>query len=106
MKELQARFGLFTAGSARGTIDILLSGIRRGGESERALSNRPADQVRAYERELILNRFVEMVNEVRFNAGQIPTQDVEQSKYYRLDVEIKLLQAKAQAGRDAGKKGN
>jgi RNA polymerase sigma factor (sigma-70 family) len=100
MKELDARFRLFTAGSARGTIDVLLAGIRRAGEAERALSSRQADQIRAYERELVLNRFVEKANELRFNAGQIPTQDLEQSKYYRLDVEIKLLAAKGQTGGD------
>ena len=103
-KEVEARFNLFAAGSARGTIDILLNAQKRFLEARLALATKPAEQVTAYENAVMQARITEAVNKTRFNAGQIPSQDLDQSRYHRLDMEIKLLQAKAQAEPDAALK--
>jgi RNA polymerase sigma factor (sigma-70 family) len=98
MLEVEARLILFQAGSAGGTIDVFLSAVDRARESERVLSDQPADQVRAHERALTLTRFIENGNQSRFNAGQIAIQDLSQSRYARIDAEIKWMDAKKMLG--------
>lgn len=104
-KELEHRFDLFKAGSVRGgTISELIDAQKRLLEARLALSPNEIDQMRAQETMVIQARTVEAVSKSRFDAGQLLPQEYERSRYHRLDMEIKLLQAKAQAERDAGPK--
>jgi len=65
--------------------------------AELALSDRPRDQHVAYKRALSILNLVESVNNHRFRAGRIPIQDLEQTRFERLIMEIKVVEAKRAA---------
>ena len=89
---------LFKAGSARGTLDILYDCLNRLIESELVLTIRPEARLTALERKVNLAKGMEWVNKTRYDAGQIPQQDLDRSTYERLDAEIKLLEFKQSQG--------
>jgi outer membrane protein TolC len=64
-------------------------------EAERALSDERAEQVKAIESHWKRLREIEKVNEERFDAGRIPIQDVLESRFYRLQAEIRLERARS-----------
>jgi RNA polymerase sigma factor (sigma-70 family) len=93
--ELLARLQAFGAGTTQGTIDVLLGCItHRLLPAELALSNRLGDKLNAYERSLVILKWIEAVEEIRFRAGRVPVQDLEQICVERLSAEIKLLEMK------------
>ena len=81
--------------AGRGTLSFFLSSSERLLEAERALSDKKADQVVAIESHWKRMRQIEKVNEERFDAGRIPIQDVLQSRFYRLQAEIRLERARS-----------
>lgn len=102
--ESGARLEGFQAGTAQGTIDILLEcTTKRLLAADIALSERPADHLAAYGRALVVLKFTEWVNETRFRAGRIPIQDLLQTRFERLSVEIKILETKRATLAPAGK---
>jgi hypothetical protein len=94
-RELAARFEAFYAGTQFGTVDGMIDTItKRLVPAELALSNRPADQLVAYQRALSYLKIMELVNETRFNAGRISPQELEQTRFERLMMQVKYLEAK------------
>ena len=91
--EARARWLEFIAG--RGTLSFCLSSSERLLEAERALSDKKAHQVVAIENHWKRMRQIEKANEERFDAGRIPIQDVLESRFYRLQAEIRLERARS-----------
>jgi hypothetical protein len=96
-RECLDRLNAFAAGTTQGTIDLMIASVRdRLLPAEMALTaGRLSDKEAAYNRALIILGWVDRVNEIRFDAGRIPAQDREQSRFERLSLEIKLLEIKA-----------
>jgi hypothetical protein len=95
---IASRYKEFMAG--RGSLDLLLEWSLNWLESERALSDKQADQIVAYERHWLLTKVIESVNNFRYENGRVPIQDCMQSKYFRLQAEMWLAQVQAKtAGR-------
>jgi RNA polymerase sigma factor (sigma-70 family) len=93
--EVRARLEAFQAGTAQGTIDVLLRSLtQRLLPAELALSDRPADHLAAYEKALAILKLVEGINEDRFQRGRISIQDNLQSRFERANTEIKVLECK------------
>jgi RNA polymerase sigma factor (sigma-70 family) len=91
--ELTARMAAFVTGTTQGTIDILLECVTKHYlVAELSLSDRPKDRLTAYTRSLAILKFIEAVNQERFNSGRITIQDLEQSRFERLSLEIKMLE--------------
>jgi hypothetical protein len=94
-RELTARFEAFYAGTQMGTIDSMIDTItKRLVPAELALSDRPADKVVAHQRALTYLKIMELVNETRYQAGRISPQDLEQTRFERLMMQVKHLEAK------------
>jgi hypothetical protein len=94
-------FDLFLAGSlsrGRDPLDLLMGSMDRLVESELALSDKPADQIAALERKVTLAKGAEAINKIRYDEKRIALQDYEQTRYERLDAEIKLLELKQKLG--------
>jgi outer membrane protein TolC len=83
----------FTAG--RGTLDILLEAMDMVAQAQAALSNDPKQHLATLEKVLEVAREVDKINEARFNAGRISVADQQQSRYKRLDYEIRVAELKA-----------
>jgi len=88
-QELALRLEDFNGG--RGTLDICLDAARRVHDSA-------LDLVRNAEQELMIRKayvailkYVEKLNQDRFNSGMIKQQDLLLTKYDRLEAEIQLL---------------
>src|SRR5947209_697035 len=93
--ELSTRLEAFLPGTTGTTIDILFDCMnKRLLPAELALSDRPADKLAAYKRSLAVRKWVEWVNDLRYQAGRISIQDLQHSRFERLNVEIKLLEGK------------
>ena len=92
-REMDARMGEFIAG--RGTLAFLFDASRRWVEVQRDLSKNQAERTAALEAHLQRTKQIEEMNVLRFQAGRIAITDVEQSRYYRLEAEIWLEQARA-----------
>src|SRR5262249_39219844 len=93
MAEAHGRREEFIAG--RGTLDIDLHASLRVLEAERLLSNDKAIQLGALEHHLNRMKEVEKINQARFDAGRIQRHDLAQSRFYRIQAELWLEQAKA-----------
>jgi len=65
--------------------------------AELELSEKPADQIAAYEKNLVLARESEEVAKQFLEGGQGTPLDVANARYYRLTAEIELLKAKRKA---------
>jgi hypothetical protein len=89
-----ARWREFMAG--RGALAFLISSSERLLTAESDLSDRPADHVAAVEHHWKRMREIEKVNEERFNDGRIAIQDVLESRFYRLQAEIRLERARSE----------
>jgi hypothetical protein len=88
-----ARFREFLAG--RGTLDILLEVLIHRLESELALATSQSDRLASYEKHWERTMLIEIINKGRYDRKQIPIQDYMQSKYFRLQAQIWLTEAKA-----------
>ncbi len=93
--EYQARMQLFTMGKEQ--IPFLQECAKRLLEAEVDAGANADERVKAYERYLKTMQDIENINKQRFEVGRIGIQDLEESKYHRLDAEIKLLRAKREA---------
>jgi RNA polymerase sigma factor (sigma-70 family) len=91
--EADARWQQYNAG--QGTLDIVLGSSRRLLEAEQLLNKEKANQLAALEHHLKRMKEAEAINQTRFDAGRIPIQDLAQSRYYRIQAELWLEQAKA-----------
>ncbi len=94
-----ARMKEFLAG--RGTLDFLMASSRQMLEAEQDVSTTPTERVAALERHWQRMRLIEEINRVRYDAGRIPIQDYSDCKYYRLQAEIWLIEARGKAGKAA-----
>jgi len=90
--EAQGRWKQYVAG--QGTLDILLGASRRLLEAEQLLNKEKANQLAALEQHLKRMKEAEAINQTRFDAGRIPIQDLAESRYYRIQAELWLEQAK------------
>jgi hypothetical protein len=88
----EARYKEFLAG--KGTLDFLFDASVRLLESERAATSKEADLEAAFERHWIFTKQAEEMNKLRYDAGRIPIQDYLESKYFRLQAEIWLVEAR------------
>jgi hypothetical protein len=92
-EELDGRLKEFLAG--RGTHAFLEQCAQRALQAELELAETPAAIVAARERHWIYTKEIEEIDRARFEAGRIPIQDHAEGKYYRLDAELRWVQAKA-----------
>jgi hypothetical protein len=90
---VEARVREFLAG--RGTLDFMLAAARQMRNSGMALSTTPADRLLVREVYWTLLYHAERVNRARYEANRIPIQDHMQTRYYRLEAEGDLLEARA-----------
>jgi hypothetical protein len=99
VRELSLRLQVFQAAARPGSVDIFLNAIRRVYDSELALSADPAHAIDATSRLVTFLKAVAATNWVRFQFGQIPAQDFEESRYHFLDAQIKLAAAERNAAK-------
>jgi outer membrane protein TolC len=92
-EELDGRFKEFLAG--RGTQSFLEDSAQHVLQAELELAETPAAIVAAHERHWIYTKEIEEIDRARFEAGRIPIQDYAQARYYRLDAELRWVEAKA-----------
>jgi outer membrane protein TolC len=90
--EVQARTREFEAG--KGILDFLIAASRRLLVAEWELSDKKEDQLAALKAHFDRMKAAEDLNQERFGAGRIAVQDLQQTKYYRLEAEIWLEKAK------------
>jgi hypothetical protein len=64
---------------------------------ERSLSSNEVDRIAALENHWKRMRNVEIVNRLRFEAHRIPIQDFMESRFYRIQAEIRLENARSQS---------
>ena len=95
--ELHDRTKEFLAG--RGTLEYLFDAHRRLTRAGLEVYEKPADRVALLQKNLDQAKEVEKVNQARFDAGRIASQDLHRSRYFRLDAEIELLRARRAAGK-------
>lgn len=91
--ELTLRLHVFKAGARGGSIEVLLGSADRAYESEIALVTSNAEKLKAAQRSVEIATAILAVNKSRREVGQIADQDVEQSRYYMLGTQIRLMQA-------------
>jgi hypothetical protein len=102
--ELQSRIAAFTAGTAQGTVDILLKCLTtRVLEAQLDLCQTPDDRVTVYQWAVGIAKVIEDINQTRFKAGRISIYDLEEARFAHLDLQIKLLEAKDQASKQKRK---
>ncbi len=92
-----SRMKEFMAG--RGTLDFLIGSALRLLDSERALATSDAEQIAALERHWQRIRLMDRINQYRYEAGRIPIQDYSESRYYRLQAEMWLIEALRKANK-------
>jgi RNA polymerase sigma factor (sigma-70 family) len=104
LEEVKQRLESFTGGTTQGgTLNVLLDCIsRRLLPAEIAISDRPQDKLAAYNRALAVLRWVESVTDVRFRSGRIPIQDLNESRFERLMMEVKVQEAQQTGPAPAG----
>jgi hypothetical protein len=86
--------------SGRGTLYLLLAASRQWLEAELAVLDRPAEQAAACERHWTRSKRAEMVNDARFQSGRVPIADLMETRYARLDAEIRWAEARERAARE------
>jgi RNA polymerase sigma factor (sigma-70 family) len=91
--EAQGRWEWFYKG--QGTLDIILHSSLRVLEAEQLLTKDKTVQLRALEHHWARMQNIEMVNQARFDSGRIAVHDLAQSRFYRIQAELWLQQAKA-----------
>jgi hypothetical protein len=91
--EVSARLEGLKSGTTQGTIDLMLASVvKRLLPAELSLSDQPKDRLAAYERSLTMLKWIEAINKVRYRAGRISIQDLEQTQYERINLEIGVLE--------------
>lgn len=95
--EYNAREQDFLAG--RGTLEFLLTASHRLLVSQLELTADRAEQLKVYSEHQQRLLKIEKVNKERLDAGLIPIEDYESSRYHRVEAEIWLEQAKAKKDR-------
>jgi hypothetical protein len=101
---LTARLDAFNDGTTQGTTEALLGcAIRQMLPAELALSDRPSDHLAAFEHALAVLKWIELVNDTRYRVGRISIQELEQTRFERLGMEIKILEAKRAAPAQPGR---
>jgi hypothetical protein len=91
--EWAARRQEFLAG--RGTLDIALHASLRRLYADLARSDGPQERVAAFEANWVFMKEAEEVNRSRSDAGRIPTKEYLETRYYRLEAEQWLAEARA-----------
>ena len=91
-RECDARTKEFLAG--RGTMDFLFVSSRRLLQAELEKAQDKTQRVAALEAHFERMVEVEKTNKDRFEAGKIPTQLLEESRFYRCEAELSLLREK------------
>ncbi len=91
------RFHDFNAG--RGTLDFLLAATRTWLDAGQSVTDDPAAKQAALERYWTVLWQIERLDEGRYDSGRIPIQDLLQGRYYRLEAELWLAQARAKQKR-------
>jgi RNA polymerase sigma factor (sigma-70 family) len=91
--EAQARWAQYFAG--QGTLDLLSSTSIRLLDAERLLSKRTEDQLAALEHHLKRMKEIEKINQSRFEAARIQVADLAQTRFFRIQAQLWLEQAKA-----------
>jgi hypothetical protein len=98
--ELKAAADAFRNGTLDGPpADLWKCFTDRHLEAELALCKTPDDRVSTYSRALPFAKGLEELSRIRFNTGRAPIQDVKKAQFTRLDIEIKLLEAKDEAAK-------
>ena len=100
LQELQDDMKLVRQG--RITEDFLFAAQKRLLEAGLELKGRPADRIAALKDHLELARRIELETGLRLQAGTTPAAKVAQARYFRLDVEIRLLREREKAPREKG----
>jgi hypothetical protein len=95
VKGAAARYQEYLAG--RGTTEQLYAACRTVLRAELELADKPAEKVAVREKFLTLAKEVDMVEELRFQAGRSPVSEREAARVNRLTAEIELLQAREKA---------
>ncbi len=92
MLEWECRWKEYQAG--RGTLDFLLDASRRLLQADLEKAHNKIERVTA--RKSHFNRVteIEKINKLRYEAGKVATQDLEQSRFYRCEAELNLLREK------------
>jgi hypothetical protein len=93
----ESRFKEFLAG--RGTLDFLLASSLRLLESAQALAATQEERLALLEIHWQRMATMESVNRARYEAGRIPISDYAESKYFRLQAEIWLVEARAKGAK-------
>jgi hypothetical protein len=96
VRELGATYQEFLAG--RIVPDRVFDCSRRVLHAQLELTDRPTEQIAAYEKYLDFLKEVEKLTLPGFNAGRVPRADMEMTLYMRQDAEILLLRAQRKAG--------
>jgi hypothetical protein len=92
---LTLRVQTYQAG--RGTFEQVFEAARHVLRSELDLTEKQAEQVAVREKFLTLAKELERIAKLRFEAGQVPKDEVHTAAYWRIDAEIQLVKAKRKA---------
>ncbi|HTK77995.1 MAG TPA: hypothetical protein VL371_22195 [Gemmataceae bacterium] len=93
-KHAESRLNLFKAGSARGSILDLVDAVQRLADAQLALLDKPAERVAALQQIVLIAAVIEDVNGLRFDAGQVPIQDLDLSRALHATSRLAVLDAK------------
>jgi hypothetical protein len=99
MRELRLRLAVFQAGAKGGTIANLIESAQRVYSSEIALSNEQVNLQTAATRLFTIAKAMTAMNSVRYDVGQIAQQDLEQSRYFMIEAQVKALQSMQHGGK-------
>jgi hypothetical protein len=97
--ECLARKEDFLAG--RGMLALLHLACRRWLESQLAIGDSAADRLTALQRHWELAKQIEVINQERYQAKPIPIQDLLQTRYERLDAELRFAQTRQRQAKAA-----
>jgi hypothetical protein len=93
-RELESHIKRYCVGSNETSAESFVDFLKRFVVSDAALSDRPDDQIAAWERAAELAKVVEETARMRYEAGRLSIQNLEVFKYHRLDMQIKLLETR------------
>jgi RNA polymerase sigma factor (sigma-70 family) len=95
-RELQLKFERYVQGIRGETVIGLLDVLKRFVESETALSQRPEDHIKAYERAAAIAQVTANLAQKKFESGLMAETETTHIRYADRDLRIKLLELKAQ----------
>lgn len=88
-RELRLRFQEFNAG--RGTLDILFGAAARFRDSGLDRAANKEARIKVLERYATLTNDIMNLNKERFMVGAIKEQDYQQTQYYQIDAQLRLM---------------